>query len=98
MLLLVPLYHLFGTEELSVHAPGIASLAAGPYLALGPRDAKQFMASHGDTVELTLDGQRFQCRMAIVQGLPPGVAGYPAGVPPLGSRTVPAFGSIVKRS
>mgnify|MGYP006267677433 CR=1 FL=1 len=96
--LLVPLYHLFGSEELSVHAPGIASLAAGPYLALGPRDAELLNVSPGDRVELLSGGTRFRCRVAIEAGLRPGIAGFPAGVLPLSGMNGPAFGSIVKGS
>ncbi|NTW67440.1 MAG: NADH-quinone oxidoreductase subunit NuoG, partial [Nitrospirae bacterium] len=96
--LLVPLYHLFGSEELSVQAAGIAALAAGPYLALGPRDAELLNAFPGDLVELLSGGTRLQCRVAILPGLRPGLAGYPAGVLHLGGMNGPAFGSIVKRS
>jgi NADH-quinone oxidoreductase subunit G len=96
--LLVPLYHLFGSEELSVQAAGIAALAAGPYLSLGPRDAELLNVSPGYPVELLSGGTRIQCRVAILPGLRPGMAGYPAGVLPLGRMSNPAFGSIVKRS
>ena len=37
--LVVPLYHVFGSEELSALAPGIARLSPAPYLALNPADA-----------------------------------------------------------
>jgi NADH-quinone oxidoreductase subunit G len=96
--LLVPLYHLFGSEELSIQAAGIAALAAGPYLALGPRDAELLNASPGDLVELLSGGIRLQCRVAILPGLRTGMAGYPAGVLPLGGMNGPVFGSIVKGS
>ena len=96
--LLVPLYHLFGSEELSVQAAGIASLTAKPYLALGPRDAELVNASPGDLVELVSGSTRLQCRLAILPGLRPGMAGYPAGILPLGGMDGATFGSIVKRS
>ena len=35
----VPIEHIFGSEELSLHAPAIAELAFEPYLALNPDDA-----------------------------------------------------------
>ena len=34
--LVVPIYHVFGSEELSVRAPGIAALCPAPYLAVNP--------------------------------------------------------------
>jgi NADH-quinone oxidoreductase subunit G len=37
--LVAPLYHIFGSEELSVLAHGIAQLVPAPYLAIHPDDA-----------------------------------------------------------
>ena len=37
--LLVPIFHIFGSEELSRHAQGIAQLLARPYVALNPVEA-----------------------------------------------------------
>jgi NADH-quinone oxidoreductase subunit G len=37
--LVVPLYHVFGSEELSMLTPGVAERAPQPYLAIHPQDA-----------------------------------------------------------
>ena len=37
--LIIPVYHIFGSEELSVLAPAIAERAPQPYLAMNPDDA-----------------------------------------------------------
>jgi NADH-quinone oxidoreductase subunit G len=37
--LLVPLYHIYGSEELSSLSPPVAELVPGPYLAVSPSDA-----------------------------------------------------------
>ena len=37
--LLVPIFHIFGSEELSRHAHGIAQLLPRPYVALNPVEA-----------------------------------------------------------
>ena len=39
--LLVPMYHMFGSEPLSMLTPGIARLAPSPYLALNPEDVER---------------------------------------------------------
>ena len=54
--LVVPLHHVFGSEELSVHSRGVAELAPKPYLALSPEDLQRLGAADGDEIELTLDG------------------------------------------
>ncbi|HTJ54731.1 MAG TPA: molybdopterin-dependent oxidoreductase, partial [Nitrosospira sp.] len=55
--LLLPLHHIFGSEELSVLAPNIAELSAGPYLALNPGDASDLGLTAGDEVQLRLRPQ-----------------------------------------
>jgi NADH-quinone oxidoreductase subunit G len=52
--LLLPLHHIFGTEELSVLAPGIAELSTEPYLALNPGDADHLGLTAGDDAWLLL--------------------------------------------
>jgi NADH-quinone oxidoreductase subunit G len=72
--LVVPLHHIFGTEELSRSAPAIVELSPEPYVALNPEDALSF----GKEVELF--GQRLPVKIAT--DLPKGLAGVPAGVAP----------------
>ncbi len=77
--LLVPLYHIFGSEELSRQAPAIASLAPGAYIALTPEDAAVLGE---DTAEVTIGRETHRLPVRITPGLPRGVAGVPAGIPP----------------
>src|SRR5579875_396372 len=72
--LIVPAYHVFGSEELSRHAPGIRELSPQPYIALNAADAAQF----GGEAECL--GQRVPVKVA--PELPAGVAAVPAGIPP----------------
>ncbi|MDQ3829626.1 MAG: NADH-quinone oxidoreductase subunit NuoG, partial [Candidatus Tectomicrobia bacterium] len=51
--LVVPLYHIFGTEELSVLSPAVAERIPSPFLALSRDDAAGLHISPGDAVELT---------------------------------------------
>jgi len=76
----VPLYHVFGSEELSALAPALAALVPAPYVALNARDARALGVAAGETVELE-SGQRF--RVMIREELPDGVIGVPFGLPGL---------------
>ena len=93
----VPLHHIYGSEELSNSAPAVAELAPRAYLALNRADADRIRADSGDQVELTLDGspQRFELRIA--PAMPSGVAGIPTGL--LGTRmlNLPAWSRISAR-
>jgi len=84
--LVVPLYHIFGSEELSRSAPAIAELSPEPYVALNPEDA----SSLGKEVELF--GHRLPVKLAT--DLPKGLAGVPAGVPPFAGLDLPAWSRI----
>ncbi len=88
--LVIPLHHIFGSEELSIHAAGIAESAARPYLALNARRALALGLAEGDEVSLDFSGGR-QCGLPlrIVPSLPDGVAGIPAGLPALSGITLP---------
>ena len=84
--LLVPIYHIFGSEELSRSAPAIAELSPEPYVALNPEDASSF----GKEVELF--GQRLPVKTAA--DLPKGLAGVPAGVTPFAGLDLPVWSRI----
>jgi NADH-quinone oxidoreductase subunit G len=91
-LLVVPLHHIFGSEELSVLTPGIAELTPRPYLALNPADAAGLGVAEGDelTIAATGDGPASEAGHApprlvarLLSSLPRGVVGAPAGLPGL---------------
>jgi len=79
--LVVPLYHIFGSEETSVLTPGVAERAPAPYLGLNPRDARRLDLSDGQAVELSLHGSPVRLRVSLLPSLPAGVAALPAGIP-----------------
>jgi NADH-quinone oxidoreductase subunit G len=74
-LTLTPLYHIFGSEELSRRAPGIAALSPDPYFALHPDDAAAAGVSAGGLV--TAAGVKLPLR--IDSSLARGLLGYAAG-------------------
>jgi len=80
--LLVPLYHTFGTEELSVLSPPVAERVPAPYLALCPEDALSLGIREGEAAELIASGGAQQrLRVRHLKGLPRGVAGLPVRLP-----------------
>jgi NADH-quinone oxidoreductase subunit G len=93
--LVVPLHHIFGSEELSVIAPGVRELAAEPYLALNPADADALGLAAGDLAELHLDSTRYGLPVQRRAELRRGMAGLPV-LPGLHGITLPAFATITK--
>jgi NADH-quinone oxidoreductase subunit G len=90
--LLVPIYHIFGSEELSMASSGIVRRAPQPYLALGPEDAP---AGNGETVRLMVNGKSLDLPVKLMPGMPERVAGLPAGLPGLPMTELPAAVKIL---
>jgi NADH-quinone oxidoreductase subunit G len=91
---IVPLYHVFGSEELSILSQGIAERAPGPYLAMNPEDAERHLLEEGRGVEITIS--EVICILPVVKNasLPMGIAGFPVGLPGLKKVALPAWGRI----
>jgi len=92
--LILPAFHVFGSEELSRQAPGVASLSPEPYLGLNPEEARKLGAEEGDTLELELAGGAYSLPLRIRPGLCRGVALLPSGLPGLEGAVLPAWGGI----
>jgi NADH-quinone oxidoreductase subunit G len=82
--LLVPIHQIFGSDELSLSAPGIAELASGPHVAMNT-DA----FAEGMEVQVICSGRTSRLPVRIRPELPRGVAGI-AGI------RLPAWGKIAR--
>ncbi len=89
--LVVPMHQVFGSEELSRLAPGIAERSPQPYLALNEDEARSLRAEAGLAIELSLGGRDEVLPLRIDSSLPRGVAGV-FGVPGL---SLPAWAKVV---
>lgn len=96
--LVIPVWHIFGSEELSALSSGIAELAIKPFVALNAEDAERLQLKEGDPVSLTMDGLAEPLPVKVVAGLPRGVAALPAGITPPLVRPLPGWGKITKGS
>jgi len=94
--LVVPLYHIFGSEELSARSPAIAERAPAAYVALHENDARRLgLAGPGDQVTLTMPGRTLTVQVHYDNSLPEGVAGLSAGWPETAGIRFPFRGKIV---
>ncbi len=75
--LLAPLYHTFGSEELSILSPGIRQLAPAAYLALSQKDADDLGIGAGGIAELETATGFLRLPVRLAETLPSGVAGVP---------------------
>jgi NADH-quinone oxidoreductase subunit G len=77
----VPLYHIFGSEELSALAEAIAERSPSPYAALHPDDIAALGLA--DCVDVTLREQSIRLHVREEPTLRPGCVGLPVGLPEL---------------
>jgi NADH-quinone oxidoreductase subunit G len=76
----VPLYHLFGSEELSNKASPVESQRARPYVAISLSVAHTLGVSAGDWLEIMLKEQSFKLAVEIHPSLAAAAVGLPAGL------------------
>jgi NADH-quinone oxidoreductase subunit G len=94
--LLVPAHHIFGSDELSALAPGVAQLMPKPYLAMNPEDAAGLRVAEGGIIVLRV-GQA-SCRLPLkpLASLPRGTAALLVGLPEACVISLPAWARISK--
>jgi NADH-quinone oxidoreductase subunit G len=92
--LLVPIFHIFGSEELGRHAQSISQLVPRPYLALNPAEASQLGVNAGEQIKVAVEDSLFELEVVLRADLPRGVAGLPARLPPVEGIVLPAFGKL----
>jgi NADH-quinone oxidoreductase subunit G len=94
--LVVPIHHIFGSEELSLLTPGIAERTPQPYVALNPAEAARLKLAEGDQAALEIGGTSYHLPLVFVPALADGVAGLPLGLPGIAYVDLPAEGVLVK--
>lgn len=75
--LLIPAYHLFGSEEMSALSEAIAGLAPEPYLGLGDEGSESAGVREGEEVIVKAPGIKMKLPVRSVKGLGPGLAVIP---------------------
>ncbi|MCA9435907.1 MAG: NADH-quinone oxidoreductase subunit G, partial [Candidatus Omnitrophica bacterium] len=80
-LLIAHVHHIFGSDELSVHSPGIDELRPRPYVAIHPEDAKQCGLDEESEIDVPAGENSVTLKVTFENSLPRGVAGIPMGLP-----------------
>jgi len=79
--LVVPIHHIFGSEELSLLAAGIAQRSPAPYIGLNDRDMAQLGLQEGESVRFKRHDATYRLPVRRMPGLPDKIAGLPVGLP-----------------
>ena len=95
--LVIPRYHIFGSEELSILSPGIAKLAPGSYIGLNPEDAAILRVGEGETLRLSVEGMERDLPLKYAPSLSAGIILLPCGLPGWEWIRLPAWGKLLPR-
>ena len=95
--LVLPVYYIYGSEELSVLSPGVAERMPQPYLGINPADAGEKKLEEGQTLQFMLGEIQLELPVKLIDSLPRGVAGLPAGLPDMSGLVLPTWGSLKAR-
>jgi NADH-quinone oxidoreductase subunit G len=93
---IVPLHHIFGSEELSARAAAVSQRVVKPYVLINSNDATKFNLTDGQQFSFEIDGQLYKLPVKISTIIKPNVAGLPYGLPGVPHSELPAWASIKK--
>lgn len=77
---IVPLYHLFGSDEMTAKAEPIKERIAKPYIALNNEDAVVLDLKQDDLIKLTINHKEMAVSVCLNAGLAKGAIGLPVGI------------------
>ncbi len=91
-LMIVPIHHIFGSEELSARSPAVAERSSKACVLVNDEDAAARKIQEGGLLGFDVDGQSYRLPVKISSAMPRGVAGLPYGLPGLPFVDLPAWG------
>jgi NADH-quinone oxidoreductase subunit G len=79
--LIIPVFQLFGSEELSSASSSIAQRISEPFVYLNPKDAIKLGVEDKDLIELEISTYRFKIKVEIENTIQQGIAGLSINLP-----------------
>jgi NADH-quinone oxidoreductase subunit G len=92
--LVVPAYHIFGSEELSSKSPAIAERKPQALFLINKEDAERNNIADKQKIKIDISGNTLEINLKIDDSLPKGVAGLSYNLPGLGYLNLPGWGRI----
>lgn len=95
-LLVVPVYQIFGSEELSSAASALSQRIPEPFLLLNQKDAEILDIKNGELIQLEVGETRQRIKVNIENSLLQGIAGLSANLPGMKFIKLPGHGKLLK--
>lgn len=93
----VPLYKIFGSDELSSFSKSVAERIQNPFLLMDKNDADNMNVKNGDIVILEISDNKLNVEINTGRGIRKGLAALSVNLPGLPYIGLPAIGKIQKR-
>ena len=94
--LIVPVYQIFGSEELSSAGSAVAQRIQEPFLYLNQKDAEKLRIKDGELIQLEVQENNLGIKVKIEDSQPQGVAGLPVNLPGMQFIDLPGRGKLIK--
>ena len=95
-LLIIPVHHIFGSEELSSAGNAIALRIQGPFLFLNPEDAERLIIQDGEQIQLEVGDNVLKIKVKIEKSLKQGLAGLSVNFRGMQFIDLPGRGKVLK--
>jgi NADH-quinone oxidoreductase subunit G len=93
--LFLPVYRIFGSEELSSKGKAISELIPKPFLLINSEQAEKSGFKENEKYELNLDGKSFQLILKLDNKMPLGIAGISVDLPGMPFLELPIKSELV---
>ncbi len=94
LLWIVPIHHIYGSEELSAKGASVAKRVPEPYVLINKYNSTQLNLSEGDTIEFEIYGQSYKLPVKWSNSIALGAAGLPMGLSKIQYTDLPGWGVI----
>jgi NADH-quinone oxidoreductase subunit G len=94
--LIVPIYQIFGSEELSSVSSSISKRIQEPFLILNQMDAEKLDVQESDFIQVKVADVEFKVKVRIENSLQQGMAGLSVNLPGMPFIELPTYGKFQK--
>jgi len=91
---MVPVYEIFGSEELSARSYAIAQVVQPPYILINKTDAEKYGYKDNTKIQITTLNPKIDFTVKVVEGIPLGVIGITVHLPGMPFIPVPGWCQI----
>jgi NADH-quinone oxidoreductase subunit G len=93
---IIPVYQIFGSEELSSASPSVAQRIQDPFVYLNQKDADIINADEGDLIQLEISKTIIKIKVKIENSIHQGLAGLSVNLPGMQFIELPGYGKFNK--